>query len=173
MDNQLPATHGGLPPQAHLAIAVIVMAGGLFIATMGTMTYFQGRALSQRGIIADAVLTEVTHRKRDSDTGHQVGYRFTVGGQDFHRVGIFGTAVGSDVSQEDQEEAVQTGHLQIRYVPDDPWINEPVATARPRRQGGMMAVGIGLVMLLGGLIRFVLAREARPPRPQPDGGQQA
>lgn len=160
MDNPPPATHGVLPPQAHLAIAVIVMAGGLFFAVMGVVTHFQGRALSQRGIMADAVLTEVTHRERDSATGHQVYYRFTVGGRDFHRVGVFGTAVGSDVSQEDQEEAVRTGHLQIRYVPDDPWINEPLATARPRRAVGPVAAGIGLVMLMGGLIRFVLARAA-------------
>jgi hypothetical protein len=31
-----------------------------------------------------------------------------------------------------------------------------LATARPRQEGGMIMMGVGLVMLIGGLIRFAV-----------------
>jgi hypothetical protein len=139
-------------------VPVFVIAAGAFFTVMGAVSYFHGRALLTRGVIIEAALKSTENRDSDSDTGHQVRYRFRVGGREFERVGIFGTGVSSDVTAETQAEAIASGHLAVRYLPDDPSINEPTAPARRGSEKGAIAMGIGLVMLLGGFLRLVLAR---------------
>src|SRR5579863_8166253 len=119
-----------VPRFAQVAIASMLVATGLFFTVMGAVQYLHGRALAARGTVIDATVTATPNREQDSDTGHQVRYRFQVGDHQFERVGVFGTGVDSDVTAEDQAQAAASGHVSVRYLPDDPNVNEPVAHAR-------------------------------------------
>lgn len=147
-----------LAPRFQKIIAVMVLVSGAFVLVMGALMFSRGRALAARGVVVEAELTAATQREADSDTGHQVRYRFLVGGREYQRVGLFGTPVGADVTAEAQAQAMSSGHLEIRYLPDDPAVNEPVAHARPLGERAAVAMGIGLLMLFAGLVRFGMAR---------------
>jgi hypothetical protein len=131
---------------------------------MGTISARHGRALVERGVVVDAELTRLENREADSDTGCQVRYRFRVGDRDYRREGIFGTEVGSDVPCEVQAAAAATGRVAVRYLPDDPSVNEPAAHARPQVERGWIAVGIGAFMLLAGAVRLALSLRPRARR---------
>jgi len=139
-------------------IAALVLVAGVFVTSLGVLTFWHGRALAARGVTVSAEVTGVTHRESDSETGHQILYRFRVGDREYQRVGVFGTSVGSDVSAEVQAEAQASGRVAVVYVAEDPSINEPVAHTRPQAERGLLAIGIGLVILLAGLTRLALAR---------------
>jgi hypothetical protein len=44
--------------------------------------------------------------------------------------------------------AITTGHDEVRYLPDDPAVNKPVAHARSQSERGAIAMGMGLPVLL-------------------------
>jgi hypothetical protein len=147
-----------LTPRYQRIIAALVLVAGAFFIVMGASTFWHGRALATRGVVVDAEITGATQREGDSDTGHQVRYRFRVGDREYQRVGVFGTPVGADVTAEAQAEAITSGHVAVRYLLEDPAVNEPVAHSRPQGERGAIAMGIGLLMLLAGLVRLGLAR---------------
>lgn len=152
--------------KTHLALALIVLAFGVFATAMSTVAFRRGRALQARGVVTEAELTGVAHRESDSDTGHQVYYRFRAGDRWYQRVGVFGTRVGSDVTPASQAAAMASGHLAVRYLPDDPGVNEPVAHARPMGERGKVGLGLGVLVMLAGLVRLGLVwprRRKDPP----------
>ena len=149
-----------LPSWAQRFIAGLLIAAGLFFTAAGAMRHIHGRALLDRGVVTRATLLSVGHRESDSDTGHQVRYSFDVNDRAYEPVGIFGTPVGVDVTADVLAQATATGQLDVRYLGENPTINEPVAVARTSAEKGLIAVGIGVFLLLVGAVRWLLTQRA-------------
>ncbi len=153
-----------LTPRVRQLVGGFTLMAGIAVLALGALNFARGSALLSRGVRTEASLTRTDHQTEDSDTGHQLYYRFEVGGREYTRVGVFGTPVRSDVSQKAQAEAVRTGKLEIRYLPEEPSVNEPVEIARPQREKGVLALGFGVAIALLGAFRLYGAR-ARAARP--------
>jgi hypothetical protein len=140
-----------LTPRLQRILAGIVAVAGCVVIALGGWTIARERALTARGVVIDAVVTAVEHREADSSTGHQVQYRFEIGGRAYRHVGIFGTSVATDISADALAEAEASGRVAVVYVPDDPSVNALAPRGEATGPRGVIAVAIGAAMLLGAL----------------------
>ena len=139
-----------LPPRAHKILAAVVGLAGVSLAVLGVYNYLRVEGLSSRAVVTRASLTDVRERG-DSDTGIVATYEFEVDGVRYHRTGIFGE-VAADITP--AQAADPSGTIEVRYLPEDPSVNEPVSDVTPTATRQLVAVGIGLVMIIGAFVRW-------------------
>lgn len=136
-------------------LAVSSLLVGVAFVALGVVGWLRVEGLSSRAEVTSARVTEVRARG-DSDTGIVATYEFEVGGQRYHRVGIFGTEVSADITPE--QAADPAGVIPVRYLPDDPWVNEPVSAVTPGATRQLVAIGLGLALMVVGVLRWFAAR---------------
>lgn len=145
-----------LTPTLQRFIAACVALAGVFLVVVGAHMWIRTEGLSSRAVVTTATLTDVRERG-DSDTGIVATYAFEVSGATFHHVGLFGE-VPADITPE--QAAAPSRTIPVRYLPDDPWVNEPVSDVTPSATRQLFAIVIGLGMIVAAAVRWMLARRA-------------
>jgi hypothetical protein len=141
-----------MPPIAQRIIAVIVATAGVFFALMGVRMWRRADALVSTGVVVVAQLTEV-HPRSDSDTGVVGNYAFTVGGERFTHLGVFGE---TPTSITPEEAANPGGVIAVRYLPEDPSVNMPASSETSSKHFVAIVVGLGLIV--AGIVRWLMSR---------------
>lgn len=145
-----------LSPTAQKVIAAFVALAGLFFVVVGARTWMRVEGLASRGVVTRATLTDVRERG-DSETGLVATYELEVDGRRYHREGLFGE-VASDVTRAQADDP--SGQIEVRYLPDDPSVNEPVSDVTPAATRQLFAIGLGLLLIVGALARWRMVRRA-------------
>jgi len=143
-----------LSPTYHKILAAFLATAGVLLVALGARTFMRVEGLTSRAAVAPARLTEVRERG-DSDTGIVARYEFEVGGRRFHHQGLFGEG-SADITAAQAADPSRT--IEVRYLPEDPSVNEPVSDVTPSATRQLVAVGIGLVMLGAAAFRWMVAR---------------
>jgi hypothetical protein len=116
-----------LRPVPHHFVIWLLLAPLLFVEMHTLDSLLRVVALQDDGR-ARVALAEVVER-RGGAGGPEVRYRFTVPGSAepyFARGGIGGGGVWAPISAAAWHEAQREGGLRVRYLPEDPWTNQPV-----------------------------------------------
>ena len=143
-----------LPPTAHKIIAAAVAIAGVFFVVAGVRMWMRTEGLASRGVVTRARLTEVRERD-DSETGIVAKYELEVDGARYHREGLF-SEVAADVTPE--QAADPTGTIDVRYLPEDPSVNEPVSDVTPTATRPLFAIAGGLRRSVAALVRWMMVR---------------
>lgn len=143
-----------LPPIAHTIIAGLLAIAGVFFVVVGARMWMRAEGLGSRAEVTQATLTEVRQRG-DSDTGIVATYAFEVDGVRYHHMGLF-SEVPADITAE--QAADPSGTIEVRYLPEDPSVNEPVSDVTPTATRQLVAIGLGLVMIVSAFVRWWMVR---------------
>lgn len=82
-------------------------------------------ALQDSGRARTALAQVVEHRA--GAQGPEIRYQFGAGGaQYFARDGLGGSSLWVPINEAAWSEAQRSGHIRVRYLPEDPWTNQPV-----------------------------------------------
>lgn len=110
------------------AVVLALVAGGLgaFLLTMGAIELYRARRLSAHADTIDARAFDFSTVTDDGTTRYELHYEFTVGGATYSHGDATGReGLWQEVPRDVWDGSQRTGRIAVRYVPDDPWINEP------------------------------------------------
>lgn len=145
-----------LAPTAQKILAILLCVVGLFFVAMGIRMGLRDRDMNSRAVVTAAALSDIRERG-DSDTGIVANYAFEVNGVRYHRVGLFGE-VSADITPEQASDPSRT--IDVRYLPDDPWVNEPANAPTSGSSKAIAAAVVGIALLLGAAFRWFSARSS-------------
>lgn len=114
------------------AVVLALVAGGLgaFLLSMGAIELYRARRLSAHADTIDARAFDFSTVTDDGATRYELHYEFTVGGRTYSHSDATGReGLWQEVPRDVWDASQQSGQLTVRYVPDDPWINEPASDA--------------------------------------------
>lgn len=126
---------------------------GLFMLGMGAMELWRAQRLSESSQVIEARAFDWSTVTGDGPPSYELHYDFQVGGQTYSASDATGRGgLWQSVPLATWEQSQRTGTLSVRYVPDDPWINEPL-DADPDAMGDhLAALGMGALCCLSALV---------------------
>ena len=137
------------------AIVLALFCGGFgaFLLVLGISEVRRAHRLSQSTSTLDARAFDWSTVSGDGATDYQLHYEFVIGGTQYSATDATGReGLWQEVPMDVWEASQRTGTLRVRYVPDDPWINEP-AIGDPSAMGDHLAgVVLGAACCLSALV---------------------
>jgi hypothetical protein len=125
---------------------------------LGASTLADEKALQERGRVTFARVTEAKILSNKNPPEYQVRYTFTPDG-----VGWFSYSdrttrrnLWASLPQEVWAQATSSSWLRVRYLPEDPWVNEPAnSEGTPSRRDAIAGIVLGAMPWL--IVIFIWA----------------
>lgn len=110
------------------AVVLGLVAGvlGAFLLWMGAIELYRARRLSEHTETVTARAFDFSTVTEDGSMRYELHYELSVGGATYSHSDATGRqGLWQEVPRDVWEQSQRTGRIEVRYVPDDPWINEP------------------------------------------------
>jgi hypothetical protein len=136
-----------------IVLALVCGGFGAFLLFLGVREVLHAQRLSESATTIEARAFDWSTVTGDGPTGYELHYEFVVGGTTYSASDATGReGLWQEVPFDVWEASQRTGTLTVRYVPGDPWINEP-AVGDPGAMGDHLAgVVLGAACCLGALV---------------------
>jgi hypothetical protein len=127
-----------------IVLSPLMLVLSPIVLTISTTRLLGFYALMERGVEAEARIVDA-YPDRDAPGGMRVQYELVVSGvPHVHHAGA-GNAHGVGMTAADLAAASARGSLAVRYLPEDPDVNEPVAELDGQ---GLPWGGLGMALLI-------------------------
>jgi len=136
-----------------LILALFGGVFGLFMLGLGGMELWRARRLEERSVTTSARAFDWSTVTGDGPTSYELHYDFVVDGVTYSGTDATGReGLWQEVPYEAWQRSQETGLLEVRYVPCDPWNNGPAAGSPGSMGDHLAGLVLGAVCCLGSLV---------------------
>ncbi|MBX7191700.1 MAG: DUF3592 domain-containing protein [Sandaracinaceae bacterium] len=139
-------------------LALLFGLFGLFLVVMGGIEVYRAGRLSEHSATIEARAFDWSTVSENAGTSYELHYEFQIGGTTYSAGDATGrSGLWQEVPYDTWVASQGSGTLTVRYVPEEPSINEPAVYPPGDAGDHVVEVILGAVCCLGGLVVPLLA----------------